>query len=251
MIKRIIPILLLQEDSLVKTKNFRDPVYIGDPLNAIKIFNDKQVDEIIVLDTLATVKGTPIQYDLLREMAGECFMPLSYGGGITSLEDIKKLLQTGIEKVVITTAMAEHPLMVKAAAERFGSSTIIAGIDYKKDLLGRPRVMIHGGTKHTGKDPVAYAQWAEEMGAGEIMLQSIDKEGTQSGYDLDLLKKVLESVQLPVIVSGGAGSLLHLREAIQSGATAVAAGSLFVFRVSREAKMISYPRPEEIERVLA
>jgi imidazole glycerol-phosphate synthase subunit HisF len=245
MIRRIIPILLLREDSLVKTKQFKDPVYIGDPLNAIKIFNEKLVDEIIVLDTLAAVKKSTIQYDFLKEMAGECFMPLSYGGGVNTIEDIRKVLQTGIEKVIITTAAADNPGFIKEASERFGSSTIVVGIDYKRDILGRIRVMVKGGTKSAGTDPITFARMAEDQGAGEIVLQSIDRDGTQNGYDLDMLEKILIEVNIPVIVSGGAGKLQHLKEAIHLGASAVAAGSLFVFRGTREAIIISYPRQED------
>jgi len=249
MLKRVIPILLLEHENLVKTKKFKDPKYIGDPINAIKIFNEKLVDEILVMDILATSKGSPIQYGLLREMAGECFMPLCYGGGVRDITSIRKILQAGIERVAITTALHTDPTFVREAIKIFGSSTIVAGIDYKKDIIGRNRVYISSGNEKTSKDPVSFAGELAEIGVGEILLHNIEREGTYGGYDLDMLEKVLKKADIPVMILGGAKDLDDIKAAFTLGAGGAVAGNLFVFRGNRDAILINYPKYEEIAEI--
>lgn len=245
---RVIPCLLLRNRGLVKTVKFKSPSYVGDPINCIKIFNDKEVDELVFLDIDATREGRRPEASLITDIARECFMPFAYGGGLRSIEDIKALLALGVEKAVINTAAVEQPGFVAEAARYFGSSTIVVSIDVKKKLLGGYEVCTRGGTKGTGLDPVAFARRVAEEGAGEILLTAIDREGTMSGYDLDLVRKVTGAVGVPVIAHGGAGSLDHMRAAIDEGkASAVAAGAMFVYHGKHRAVLINYPSPEKIE----
>lgn len=230
--KRVIPCLLLKDSGLVKTVNFSDPKYIGDPINAVKIFNNKEVDEIIFLDIS---KRRP-PFELLSKIASEAFMPFSYGGGIENLEDIEKILNIGIEKVALNTNAVKNPEIIKQAAERFGSQSIIVSIDIKDN-----KVFTEGGRNNTGLNPVKWAQEAENLGAGEIFLNSIDKDGTMQGYDLELIKKVSEAVNIPVVASGGAGKAEDFNNAFEAGASAVSAGSMFVFYGKNRSVLINYP----------
>lgn len=245
------PCLLLKNQGLVKTVKFKNPKYVGDPINALKIFNEKEVDELIILDTTATVENRKPPFRLLTQIAGECFMPFSYGGGIRTLEDIKKILGLGVEKVSINSYAVENPAFIKSAAEYFGSQSIIVAIDVKKTLFNKHEVFTHGGTKARRLDPVEFANQMEEMGAGEIFLNSIDRDGTMKGYDIELIKKVSESVSIPVIACGGAGKIDDFVEAVRKGrASAVAAGSLFVFIGPHRAVLINFPEPVELQNVL-
>jgi len=247
---RIIPALLLRNQGLVKTINFKDPKYVGDPINAIKIFNEKEVDELIFFDTTATMDGRKPNFKLVSDIAGECFMPFGYGGGIKDLEDIKTLFSIGAEKIIINSYAVENPVFIRDAADRFGSQSIIVSIDVRRNLLGKYTVYTHGGKVATKYDPVKFAQFMEEMGAGEIILTSIDRDGTMKGYDVDLIKKVTSVLNIPVVVSGGAGKIQDFIDAIQKGgASAVAAGSLFVFQGKHRAVLISYPTMEQIETI--
>lgn len=239
---RVIPSLLLSNGGLVKTKKFKNGVYVGDPINAIRIFNEKEVDELVLLDIRATLDKRGPDFNLLREVASECFMPLAYGGGITSIDQIKTLLRLGIEKVILNTALNRDPNFVKEAVAIFGSQAITASIDVRRKLLGRYEVMTAAGTEATGLGPVVAAKKAEQLGVGEILLTSIDAEGSMDGYDIDLLSKVSQSVNVPVIASGGAGKLEDFRSAVLQGqVSAVAAGSLFVFYGPHRAVLITYP----------
>ena len=252
MINRIIPFLLLQNKGLVKSIKFKNYTYVGDPINAVKIFNEKEVDELIFLDISATKDKKEPDYELIKNISEECFMPLCYGGGINSIEQIRKITKLGVEKVSINSFAAQTPDFIKKASEIFGSSTIVVSIDVKKNIFGKQTVYSISGSKNTGIEPVEYAILMEKMGAGELMITSIDKDGTQSGYDFDLIKRVSESVSIPVIASGGAGTIQHFREAIHtSNAMAVAAGSMFVFHGNRRAVLISYPSQKEILEILA
>jgi cyclase len=247
---RIIPSLLIRNKGLVKTVGFKDPKYVGDPINAIKIFNEKEVDELIVFDTTATINGRKPNFKLISDIASECFMPLGYGGGIRELDDINTLFSIGVEKVVINSYAIENPRFIKDAADRFGSQSIIAAIDVRRNLLGKYTVYSHGGKVATKYDPVKFAQFMEEMGAGEIILTSIDRDGTMKGYDIDLIKKVTSILNIPVVASGGAGKIQDFIDAIQKGgASAVSAGSMFVFQGKHRAVLISYPSMEEIETI--
>ncbi len=248
---RVMPCLLLQNGSLVKTVKFKDPGYIGDPINAIRIYNEKEVDELIFLDITATIENKRPPFKILSEIASECFMPVAYGGGIRRLEDIQEIFSLGIEKVVINTCAAENPEFIRKAAEKFGSQSIVVSIDVRKKLMGRYEVYTHGGRKGTGLEPVAYAVQMQQQGAGEIMLTAIDRDGTQEGYDIDLIRKVTAAVDIPVIACGGAGKVEDFGRAVkEGGASACAAGSMVVYYGRNRAVLINFPTRAELEAVL-
>jgi cyclase len=242
MLPRVIPCLLLSGGGLVKTVRFKNPTYLGDPINIVRIFNDKEVDELILLDITATSENRPPNYKLLEQVASECFMPLCYGGGIRTLEDIRRLFEIGMEKVCINTRAAQSPAFVGEAAEIFGNQSIVVSMDIGKNVLGKYKVFSHGGRKNTGLDPVAYAVQAASAGAGEILANAIDRDGMMNGYDLALLKRITASVSVPVIACGGAGSLSDFRAALENAhVSAVGAGSFFVFKGKHRAVLINYP----------
>jgi len=248
---RVIPSLLLRGSGLVKTIRFRDPVYIGDPRNAVKIFNEREVDELVLLDIQATPKKSPIQFDLVHEIVSEAFMPVGYGGGIQCLEDAQRLLALGIEKIILCTEAVRRPSLLTEIANRIGSQSLVVCIDYKRSLLGRNEVYIAGGRQKTGIEPVSFALEMEQRGAGELLFNSIDRDGTMQGYDLQTIQAVTEQVTIPVIASGGAGKLGDFRIAIdQAGASAVAAGSLFCFQGRQRAVLINYPGQDELRQIL-
>lgn len=246
-IKRIIPCLLLRNNGLVKTVKFKDSTYIGDPINAVKIFNEKEVDEIFFLDIDATKLGKEPPYGLIQNIASECFMPFAYGGGIKALDQIERIIKSGAEKVIINTAAYLQKNFLSEAVHHFGSSTIAVSIDVKKEFLRGDIVYIKGGSQSTGSSPLEYAKRIEEEGAGEIMINSIDRDGMMGGYDIDLIKNISDAVRIPVIACGGAGSLNDFSLAVnKGGASAVAAGSFFVFHGKRRAVLITYPSYSEI-----
>jgi len=247
---RVIPCLLVQGQRLVKTVEFRDPRYVGDPVNAVRIFNEKEVDELVVLDIAATVEQQPPNLRLIGELASECFMPLAYGGGVRTLEQLQSVFSLGVEKVVINSEAAARPAFVSEAAARYGSQSVIVSIDAKKKWLGGYEVRARSGRHGTGLDPVGFARDMESAGAGEILLNSIDRDGTMRGYDLDLISAVSQSVSIPVIACGGAGTLADLAAAVKGGASAVAAGSMFVFHGKHRAVLINYPARRELEATL-
>jgi len=247
---RVIPCLLLKNEGLVKTVKFKDPKYLGDPINIVRIFNDKEVDELIFLDILATVENRRPNFELLGKITSECFMPLGYGGGIRTLEDVKQLLSMGVEKIVLNTSAVENPSLIRTAADYAGSQAVVISMDIKKTLLGKYEVYTRGGKKATGLDPVKFAIEMEKQGAGELFLNSIDRDGTMQGYDLELVRRVADSVTVPVVACGGAGNIQHLAEAIQAGASAAAAGSMFVFQGPLRGVLISYPAQEELKRAI-
>jgi imidazole glycerol-phosphate synthase subunit HisF len=248
---RVIPCLLLKNHGLVKTVKFRDPKYVGDPINAVRIFNDKEVDELLFLDITASVEGRRPPFKVISEIASECFMPLGYGGGIRSLEDIRTLFFSGVEKACINSCAVENPSFIKSASDTFGSSSIVVSIDVKRNLFGKNMVYAYSGRRNTGLDPVEYAKQVEEMGAGEILLNSIDRDGTMQGYDVELVKKLSDAVTIPVVACGGAGKLKDINEVLdKGGASAAAAGSLFVFHGRHRAVLISYPSKHELEGTL-
>lgn len=247
---RVIPCLLLKNDGLVKTVKFKDPKYLGDPINIVRIFNDKEVDELIFLDIIATVENRPPNFELLGKITSECFMPLGYGGGIRTLEDVKKLLAIGVEKIVLNTSAVEKPVLIRAAADYAGSQAVVISLDVKKTLFGKYEVYTRGGKKGTGLDPVKFAVEMEKRGAGELFVNSIDQDGMMQGYDLELVRRVAGSVSIPVVVCGGAGNIEHLAEAIQAGASAAAAGSMFVFQGPLRGVLISYPAQAELKRAM-
>jgi imidazole glycerol-phosphate synthase subunit HisF len=249
---RVIPCLLLRNRGLVKTVKFKNPTYLGDPINVVKIFNDKEVDELVFLDITATVERKGPPFKLLSEIASECFMPLAYGGGIRTLEDIRTILSVGVEKIAINSYAVENPNFIRAVADLFGSQSIVVSIDVKKSLFGKYELFSHSGTKKTGLDPIKFAVEMERLGAGELLLNSIDRDGMMQGYDLELIKKVADSVNIPVVACGGAHTINDLGDAVKKGgASAVAAGSMFVFHGPHRAVLISYPTPQELKTVFA
>jgi cyclase len=251
LLPRVMPCLLLKDGSLVKTIKFKDPGYIGDPINAIRIYNEKEVDELIFLDITATVEQKRPPFKVLSEIASECFMPVAYGGGLRNLDDIREIFSLGIEKVAINSYAFENPDFVRQAADRFGSQSIVGSIDVRSKMFNRYEVYIHGGRKGTGKDPVSYARHMQSLGVGEILLTSIDRDGTQEGYDLDLIRRVTDAVDVPVIASGGAGKVEDFGLAVkQGGASACAAGSMVVYFGRNRAVLINYPARNELEEVL-
>ena len=244
---RIIPCLLVRNDGLVKTIRFDAPKYVGDPLNAVRIFNEKQVDEIMVIDIDATVQNCEPDYELIRSLASECRMPLCVGGGIKTVEQIENIISLGVEKVAISSAAVTNPEIIREASARVGSQSVVVVMDVKKSGLFRKyELFIHNGKRATGLPPAEFAKQAEEQGAGEIVINSIERDGTMKGYDLELVECVRESISLPVTVLGGAGTLDHIGELIQKqGIIGAAAGSLFVFKGVYRAVLINYPQPEE------
>lgn len=246
---RCIPVLLLQNGALVKTIQFQNPRYIGDPLNAVRIFNEKEVDELIFLDLDASMKNTPIPFQFLQEIAEECFMPLSFGGGIKTIEQIRKVLQIGVEKVIIGQEAIENQEFLKQAVREFGSSSICVSLDVKKTPSGVYRLASRSGTIETELNPIEFAQKLDQLGVGELFIHSVDRDGTRIGFDLELIEAIRKAVKIPLIACGGAGTFEHLVEAIHAGANAVGAGSLFVFHGKHQAVLISYPDQASLKRI--
>jgi imidazole glycerol-phosphate synthase subunit HisF len=250
---RVIPVLLLKEDGLVKSVKFGKYKYVGDPINAVKIFNEKEVDELAVIDISATKNKRKPNIKKITEIAGEAFMPLSYGGGVTHIDEVKEILFNGIEKVIVNKAIHTHPNLISEIAGRFGAQSVVASIDVKKNMWGKYKVYIDNGSKAADIDPVTFAkQWqCEQNGAGEILLNAIDRDGTYEGYDINILQQVAQAVSIPVIACGGAGGINDFRDAIVTGhASAVAAGSMFVFQRPHNAVLISYPSATELKTKL-
>lgn len=245
---RVIPCLLLKDLGLVKTIKFSNPKYVGDPINAVKIFNEKEADELIFLDITATNGRKKPSFELLSRIASEAFMPFSYGGGLRDIDDVKTIFKIGTEKVIINTYANENPEFIKEVAERFGSQSVVVAIDVKKEK-GNYEVFVNSGKINTKKNPINYAIRMEKMGAGEIFLNSIDKDGLMQGYDIELIKEVSDAVTIPVIACGGAGKIEDFNNAIKSGASAVSAGSLFVFVGPHKAVLITYPDREELKNL--
>lgn len=239
---RVIPSLLIHNSGLIKSKKFKDYVYVGDPINTVKIFNEKEVDEITVIDIDATREKREPNINQILEIAGEAFMPMSYGGGITTIHQIKDILFNGVEKVIINKTAHTNPAIITEAARLFGNQSIVVSIDVKKTFLKGYRVFTDNGKNNTGLAPAQFAKQMEEAGAGEILLNNIDRDGTYSGYDLDLISEVSKAVSIPVIAIGGASETNDFRNAIKSGASAVSAGSMFVFQRPHNAVLISYSK---------
>jgi cyclase len=244
------PCLLMSNGALVKTVRFKDPTYVGDPINAVRIFNQKEVDELVLLDIEATTQNRGIDYETLEKVVSECFMPICYGGGVNTLEDMRKLFNLGIEKISLSAAAFLNPDLIKKAATEFGNQAIVVTLDVKKGLLGGYSVRTHQGTKDMRIDPIKAAMKVEELGAGEILLNSIDRDGTWSGFDLKLIRDVTNAVGLPVIATGGAGSLEDVRSAVtEGGASAVAIGSMAVFQGKNLGVLIKFPSRQDQESV--
>ena len=248
---RVIPVLLLKGQGLVKTVQFKNEKYIGDPINTLKIFNDKEVDEIAFLDITASKEKREPNYTLIHQIAGECFMPLSYGGGVKTIEQIRKILSLGVEKVIINTQAAENIEFIREAAHLFGSSTVVVSIDVKKNFFRKYTVHTCDGTINTKKNPVDYARSMEQAGAGELLINSIDCDGMMKGYDIDLIKSIVDAVNIPVICCGGAGKAEHIRDVVlKTNVSGVSAGSMFVYQGPHKAVLISYPNYDTLQAIL-
>jgi cyclase len=246
---RVIPALLLKNAGLVKTQRFKDPKYVGDPINAIRIFNDKEVDELMVLDITVSKEQREPNYALIEQFAGECFMPLAYGGGIKTVAQAKQLFSLGVEKVCIQTAALNNPRLITELAAQFGSQSIIVSIDIKRNWLGKPQLY------HSATGKTLSGSWQEQLqalviaGAGEVLLNAVDKDGTLSGADLELIRQATKDLEVPLIAVGGISSLNDIKAAVDAGASAVAAGAFFVFHGPHRAVLITYPQYHELENL--
>ena len=250
---RVIPVLLVDSSGgLIKTIKFGRRTYIGDPINAVKIFNDKGADELILLDIDATRSGREPNYQLIEDIASEAFMPIGYGGGVNRIDQVKKLFYSGLEKVVVSTVVHERPDFIVEASEQFGAQSIVVCLDIKKSLFGKSyTVSSRCGTQKLKVDPVSHANKVVMLGAGELLLNSIDRDGTYAGYDLPFLRSITEAVNIPVVACGGAGSLDDFASAVnEAGCSAVAAGSMFVYQGKQRGVLISYPTESDLRSKL-
>lgn len=244
---RVIPSLLIHNGGLIKSVKFKDYQYVGDPINAVKIFNEKEVDEIAVIDIDASRENKVPNIEKIAEIASEAFMPMAYGGGISSIAQIKEILYNGVEKVILNKVLHTKPSLITEAANLFGNQSVVASIDVKKVFLKGYRVFTDNGKNNTGLHPAAFALLTQKMGAGEILLNSIDKDGTFSGYDIALIKEVSSAVNIPVVALGGAATVNDFISAKNAGASALSAGSMFVFQRPHKAVLISYPTRMELK----
>jgi len=239
---RIIPCLLLQDNGLVKTVNFKNPKYVGDPINAVRIFNEKEVDELVFFDIDATVLNNEPNYSLIERISNQSRMPLCYGGGIKTVEQAKRVFGLGVEKIALSSSVIDNPSLITQIGDQVGAQSVIVVLDVKKKLFGGYEVFTHNGKKARGIDPFKFIKKVQKLGAGEIVINSIDKDGLMNGYDMSLIKKIREITSLPITVLGGAGSIEHLAEIIEkNGIIGASAGSLFVFKGPYKAVLINYP----------
>jgi imidazole glycerol-phosphate synthase subunit HisF len=248
---RIIPCLLIRNKGLVKTVKFGPTKYVGDPINAVKIFNEKEADELIVLDIDATKSGTPPDFVMIQKLAAECRMPLCYGGGVKTVEQAKRIIGLGVEKVAISSAALIDPQLISAIASEIGRQSVVVVLDVKKSFFGKYEVYTHNGNRNTGRSPIEVAQEAQNLGAGEIVINSIDNDGQMKGYDLDLAVKLREAIHLPMSVLGGAGSLADIGRLVSAcGVVGASAGSLFVFKGTYRAVLINYPDQAQKDEIV-
>jgi imidazole glycerol-phosphate synthase subunit HisF len=248
---RVIPCLQLIGDSLVKTVKFKDPAYIGDPVNTVRIFNELEVDELCFLDIRATVENRTPNLDILRQIANECFMPLSYGGGIVNFEMAREIMAIGFEKIVINSQAYHDPELLTRLSRHFGSQAVVASIDVKKNLWGKYIVYVRDGTDKIDLEVSEYAKTLQAAGAGEILLTAMDRDGTWTGYDTELIQKVSQAVGIPVIANGGAGNLKHVEDAVKRGhASAVCLGSMVVYQQKGMGVLVNFPDKKQLEAIL-
>lgn len=247
---RIIPCLLLENEGLVKTINFKNPTYIGDPINSVRIFNELEVDELIFLDIKASRNNTPPPFKKIAEIASECFMPFSYGGGIRTIDDVKKLFDLGVEKIALNTIAYERPDFISEIASLYGSQSIIVTLDVKKPWFANNRIYTHDGSKKTSYSPLEYAKKVADHGAGELLLNSIDRDGTMNGFDLELISEIAHTVDIPLIALGGAGELTDICKAKEAGASAIALGSMAVYQNKNRGILINFPTRKELSKLL-
>jgi cyclase len=247
---RIIPALLLSSEGLVKTVRFKNPSYIGDPINIIKIFNEKEVDELFLLDIDASAKNLEPNYRIIKDLSSEAFFPLAYGGGVRNIDQAKKILRIGVEKIVLSTAAIESPNLIDEISKYAGSSSVVVCIDIKKNLLGNYKVYSRSLSEPKFSDVFDMLKYIEALNAGEIILHSVDHDGTLAGYDIQLIETYASKVKVPIVPLGGAASLDDFSKALAAGASAVSAGSFFVYYGKHRAVLISYPTNEELFKVL-
>lgn len=249
---RLIPVLLLKDGCLVKTVKFKKYNYIGDPSNTVRIFNELEVDELILLDIVSSSNNYYQDFKLLKEISNECFMPLSYGGGIDSLEKAKRIFDIGYEKIILNTSAEKNPQLISEIASVYGSQAVILSIDVKKNFFGNYKVFTMSGKLKSNKNPIQWAQEAESLGAGEIIITSIDKEGTWQGFDIEIIKSISDSVSIPVIANGGAGSIEHISNAVKdTGVSAVSLGSIVVYQKKDSGVLINFPDKKKLEIALS
>jgi cyclase len=246
---RVIPTLLLHNGGLVKTQRFKAPKYVGDPINAIRIFNEKEVDELMVLDISASKENREPDYALIEQFASECYMPLTYGGGVRSVQQAQRIFASGVEKICVQTAALENLQLVRQLADRFGSQSIMVSLDIKKDWLGRAKAFAAAQGKTLSTDWLQLLEDLVGAGAGEVLLNAINKDGTLSGPDLDLIRQASEQIDVPLIAVGGVSSLADIKSAVKAGASAVAAGAFFVYHGPHRAVLITYPKYQELEQL--
>lgn len=248
---RVIPCLLLRNGGLVKTLKFADAKYVGDPINAIRIFNDKEVDELMVLDITASKDKKEPNYELIEQFASECFMPLTYGGGIKTMEQAQRLFNSGIEKICLQTSVLDDLSLVKSLSDKWGSSSILVSIDVKRNWMRQPKLYSAATGKTLDKKWTDYMLEAVKAGAGEIVLNAVDKDGTMKGMDTELINEAAKILSVPLVAVGGAGSLADIKAAVDAGANAVSAGALFVFQGPHRAVLITYPKYNELIQLLS
>lgn len=248
---RVIPALLLESDALVKTKKFSNSYYIGDPVNTVRIFNELEVDELAFLDITATNEKRSPNLDILAQIANECFMPLSYGGGLNNFATVQAVFNIGFEKIILNSITHSNPEFITDVSEHYGRQSVVASMDVKKTFFGKYEVWSHSGTVNTKKDPTSWALKLQDYGAGELLLTCINREGTWEGYDVELVKKITSVLDIPVIAHGGAGNLNDISEVVHKGkASAVAVGSMVVFQKKGMGVLINFPDRNELEELL-
>lgn len=246
---RVIPCLLLNNSKLVKTTNFKDPKYVGDPINAIKIFNEKEVDEIMVLDISATKKGKDPNYKLIEEFASECFMPLCYGGGVKTFNQAKQIFGLGVEKICINSSLTDNINLIKEITYHFGSQSIVASVDIKKNWLNKYKLYSHKIDRTLDNDWIELIQNSIHSGAGEVLLNAVHCDGLMKGPDLNLIRKISECISVPLIYIGGISSLNDIKDAVKCGSSAVGAGAFFVYHGPHRAVLITYPQYKKLENL--
>ncbi|MFN8429633.1 MAG: AglZ/HisF2 family acetamidino modification protein [Spirosomataceae bacterium] len=248
---RIIPALLIHQKGLVKTVKFSEPKYVGDPINAVKIFNEKFVDELIVLDIDKSVKSQDPDFELIRKIAIECRMPFCYGGGISTVDQAKMIISLGAEKVALSSAAISNPKLVNDISKEIGVQSVVVILDVRKKLFGGYDTYIHNGKKNVGEDPINLAIKFEALGAGELVINSIDKDGIMSGYDLEIFDRIRNAISIPITILGGSGNLDHMKIMVEKyKILGLAAGSMFVFKGKYKAVLISYPNDSDKIKIL-
>lgn len=248
---RIIPCLLVHDRGLIKSVNFKNYKYVGDPINAVRIFNEKEVDELMVLDIDATAENREPDYKMIENLATECRMPLCYGGGVKTVEQAQRIFSLGVEKIAISSAIFEDLKLIQKMGEKVGTQSVVVVLDVKRKLLGGYEVYTHNGSKKTGKNPIEFAKELEKLGVGEIVVNSIDQDGTMKGYDITLIEKIREVISIPMTVLGGAGTLDDIGQLISKfGIIGASAGSLFVFKGIYKAVLINYPTRKEKDALI-